>query len=380
MRILVIGGTGTMGKPLVDLLRKDNSVFVACRNKTGEIEGVSFFYGDANDLSFLKSLLNCHYDSIVDFCWCSSIQFKKKYRFLLDATDQYICLSSAAVVADGVIPLRENSERFLDLCHPREDSCDYYDYQYEKARIEDLLINSGKRNWTIIRPHITYSENHIVWGEYNEEQFLLRAVLGKKVIAPQDMLRNLSSVTFSGDVAIMIKMLIGNTKALGQVVNVSNPVGLSWGQMLDEIKQIIEEMGYPMKIYYIKNSLPLQRAFPSLSSRYTNDRLLDRVFSNDKFKEITEATICFVEFKKQMRCCIELWLNKQKDNYKVMDGHSFAMLDRISREWTPLSSFSSFKEKCYYVIYRMPLLSCFYVFFEGAIKKIKHILFVLWNL
>lgn len=112
MNILIIGGTGTMGKPLVDLLKDNHNVTVVCRKKVKEINGVEYFYGDANNLSFLRNLLKCHYDSIVDFSWCSSSQFEAKFQILLDATAQYFCLSSAAVVADGAIPLMRKHRVF----------------------------------------------------------------------------------------------------------------------------------------------------------------------------------------------------------------------------------------------------------------------------
>lgn len=365
MRILVIGGSGTMGKPLVELLSKDNDVTVVCRKQTEEREGVDYCYGNANDISFLKSILNCIYDCVVDFCWCSSAQFEAKCNILLNATAQYICLSSAAVVADGNIPLDEMASRFLDIMPPTDDR-DYYEYHYEKARIEDCLINSGRNNWTIIRPHITYNFNHFGWGEFNEEQILLRAILGKKVIVPQDMLKCCASMTYGGDVALMISKLVGTHAALGQIINVSNPVGMTWGSMLVFIKNKLKSYDIDMKILLIEDSQPLLHAFPGLKYRYICDRLIDRVFSNDKFTEITHYDFKFVSYEDQFGECIDKWISDHMEGNKLLidDGKSWALLDRISHEWTSSSYFASHKVLSDYFFFRIGLGKPYNIFFK----------------
>lgn len=369
MKILVIGGTGTMGRPLVELLSNEHEVYVVCRQKSKELRNVSYFYGNANESNFLCKVLSSHYDCIIDFCWCTSKQFENKYHALLNATDQYVCLSSAAVVADGDIPLTEDAPRFIDVSPPTLNN--NFEYHYEKARIEDILIKSQFRNWTIIRPHITYNSNHIIWGEFVDDQFLLRAILGNKIIVPLDMLSCQSSMTYGGDVALMISKLIGNERGLGEIINVSNPNGMTWGYMLDVIQKVMQKRGYNIKTYEIDNSIPLQRAFPGLSSRYTYDRLINRVFSNEKFRRLTGYDITFKEFEYQIAVCVDSWISQHENSFKVRDGQSYAKLDRISREWSPISSFFSIKVYIGYLAWRIPGLNIPYRLIRKLLRGIK---------
>lgn len=110
--ILVIGGTGNMGRPLVkSLVESGHCVSVVCRKMVGEEDarrlensGGRYFYGNAKDKEFMAGVLDCHFDAIVDFCIYSSAEFKERMNVFLDHTDQYVCLSTAAVYADIPTP------------------------------------------------------------------------------------------------------------------------------------------------------------------------------------------------------------------------------------------------------------------------------------
>lgn len=49
------------------------------------------------------------------------------------------------------------------------------EYAITKAHQENLLINSKNKNWTIIRPYITYSEQRLQLGTFEKEDWLYRA-------------------------------------------------------------------------------------------------------------------------------------------------------------------------------------------------------------
>ena len=80
MKILVLGGTGSMGVPLVRHLSntKENNVFVTTRSRRfSEINNVHYIRGNAHNLEFVKSLLKDEYDVIVDFMVYGEPEFKK---------------------------------------------------------------------------------------------------------------------------------------------------------------------------------------------------------------------------------------------------------------------------------------------------------------
>ena len=56
MEILILGGTGAMGVPLVKLLSKDNKLFVTSRSKKENKENITYIQGNAKDPEFFSSL------------------------------------------------------------------------------------------------------------------------------------------------------------------------------------------------------------------------------------------------------------------------------------------------------------------------------------
>ena len=68
MRVLLLGETGAMGFPLVDILSKDSEkeVFVTTRKNRVSNGNVHYLIGNAKDEDFLKSIIKDGYDVIID--------------------------------------------------------------------------------------------------------------------------------------------------------------------------------------------------------------------------------------------------------------------------------------------------------------------------
>lgn len=355
-KVLVIGGTGTMGQPLVDILQEEGyDVSVVCRTKKAEKEKVCYHYGNAKDKVFMQSLLCEQYDSIIDFCWYTADEFALYYNALLQATSQYICLSSCAVISDGSLPLTEETPRFFDIEGSGGEQ--KIPYHIQKALIEEILKKSVYRNWTIVRPHITYNSTHLIWGEYCEEEFVLRSALGKRILIPEDMLQYRTSLTYGGDVAKMIFYLVNNKKALGEIVNLTSPYCLTWGEILAIYQEILKKRKIEMKCVYTPNTLSLQKAIPGLKDRYIYDRLLNREFNIDKFERIADVKMSFTDLKHQLSLCVDSYLADVKRNgTKFRYTFACAQHDRLTGDWTQPSNFYSWYDYLDYLAYRIPEL------------------------
>jgi nucleoside-diphosphate-sugar epimerase len=82
MKILVLGGTGTMGKNLVSLLANQNhQVTVTTRqHRVASEANIHYVTGNGKELVFLKNLLHNSYDVIIDFLSYSSKEFNQRYK------------------------------------------------------------------------------------------------------------------------------------------------------------------------------------------------------------------------------------------------------------------------------------------------------------
>ena len=354
--ILVIGGTGNMGRPLVkSLVEGGRNVFVVCRKKVDEdannliSRGGGYFYGDAKDQEFMGGVLNRHYDAIVDFCIYSSAEFRERMNAFLDKTDQYVCLSTAAVYADIPTPKNESSPRYMEVDPPKEGAVKWGWYCYEKARIEDMLFASGRRNWTIVRPGVTMNANHVGWGLWWNDDWIGRIIRGRKVVVEKDILDFRFSLSSGAQVALLIGSVIGNEKALGEVFNVCSGEVWSWKDLLDAYKSIFSQCGYQLNVAYV-NSQDVVKADPGSEYVYTRARLLDRVFDNTKIESLISRQAPSTRMAELLKEWTETYIKSYKPRPLSLDRTVF--IDRLAGDCSSRRDFCSLRQYLKYLVMR----------------------------
>lgn len=348
MEILVLGGTGAMGVPLVEKLAEKHKVYVTSRSRRESKANVEYLQGDAKNDEFLLSLMNRKYDVIFDFMVYQTEQFRKRLSILLDHTKQYFFFSSARCYADSLTPISENTPRLVDCCKD-EDYISLDEYGMSKGREENLLIESNRKNWTIIRPYITYNTYRLQLGVYEKENWLKRMLTGKTVIFPRDIASKKTSLTYALDVIGAVEKLIGNEKAYGEAFHITTSESHTWGEILefycDEVERII---GKRPKVKYVDNSEELQTVWNKWQIKY--DRLFDREFDNSKMESISGKYQYKSTFE-GLRSCLEEFISKPK--WLEMNIVYEAWCDRQCGEWTSMKEFPRKKDKLRYLKYRI---------------------------
>lgn len=280
MKILILGGTGAMGVHVRQLLSEwGNEVVVTTRHARQSFHEIRYCVGNAKDPLFLSSLLNEHWDAILDFMVWSTEEFRDRYKSLLNATDQYIFTSSYRVYNDDDV-ITESSPRLLDTIDD-EEYLKMDEYALAKARCENLLLNSGKLNWTIVRPAVTYDgSGRFQLTVLESNAWLWRAVQGIPVPLPDAVLDVQATMSWGGDVARMIALLVGNKKAFGEIYTVSTSEHMTWREIGDLYRTVV-----PLKIL----SVPLSDFERAHSAVYQikYDRMFNRVIDNSKVLQAT---------------------------------------------------------------------------------------------
>lgn len=144
MKILVLGGTGAMGVPVVKLLAdKENEVYVTTRNLSAMNHGkIHYITGNAQDVNFVKNIFRQRFDVIIDFMIYTPEIFRERMELFLANTGQYFFLSSARVYADaGKRLITEDCPRLLDVIQDKV-YLKRDEYALAKAREEDMLHES----------------------------------------------------------------------------------------------------------------------------------------------------------------------------------------------------------------------------------------------
>lgn len=362
--ILIMGGTGAMGTHLVDIcsqLGGVNCVVTSRRPRVSNASNVKYVCGDAHQMDFLKSLLQGkHYDAIVDFMTYTTPDFKRRYQLFLDATDQYFFLSTSRVYAEADI-ITEDSPRLLDVTTDTE-WLKTDEYALCKARQEDILRASGRKNFTIIRPYMTYSQNRLQLGIADRDTFVYRALKGRAIIVSNDIMQHTTTLTYGYDVAQCIYRLIGNPKAYGEAFHPTTSETIPWMDVLKIYVEAIErKTGRKQKVVLTEHSSQL--TYPIQRYQVMYDRCYDRRFDNSKILSAIDEYE-FTSPREGLKKCIDGFLNAP--NWGGISPILEATNDYYSHEWSGLGEFKSIKSKIAYCLYRMnPVIA------QKVLRKMK---------
>lgn len=353
MNILILGRTGAMGASLVPILAKrGNKVYITSRRKRiSEMDNIQYIQGNAHDREFLSSILNNrNYDAIVDFMVYNTAEFKSRIDLLLEHTSQYVYTSSSRVYANENGQITEKSKRLLDVCTD-EEYLKTDEYALTKARQENILLSSGKKNWTIIRPYITYNVERLQLGVYEKENWLYRALHGRSIVFNKDVADKFTTMTYGYDVALRIADIIGKEKALGEAIHITTAETIKWMDILNLYVSIIEKkIGKKPRICLLNNSVNTSKVFGN-EYQIKYDRLYNRSFDSSKIDMISECTEKYVTLEEGLTKCLEQFID-EKRKFLGISCKLQAYMDIVARERTPLSEFTTFKQKIKYIICR----------------------------
>jgi nucleoside-diphosphate-sugar epimerase len=346
--ILVLGGTGAMGKHLVNLLSaRGDKVWVTTRSARQSTANIEYVQGNAKEDSFLAALLAHEWDAIVDFMVYATPVFRQRAPKLLAATSQYIFLSSARVYAESAEPIREDSPRLLD----NSDDAEFLatdEYSLAKARQENTLRQSGRKNWTVIRPYITYSEQRLQLGVLEKEGWLYRALKGRTIVFSEDIASKLTTLTYGLDVAGAMAAVICELRALGQTYHITQRDTVTWHEVLNIYLKVLENyLGKTPKVLLLGLN-DFSRCKPA-EYQIKYDRLFDRVFDSSKIAEFTSFD-AFWHTERGLTRCLEEFL--ENPDFLAIDWRSEAIKDRYSGELASLDEFGHWKQMAKYLIYR----------------------------
>ena len=292
-KILVMGGTGAMGRYAVpELLRLGFQVdVVALDTLELQHENLTYTVANAMDDAWLeKTITETRYDVILDFMSYKLPRFKARAKLFLDNTDQYMFLSSCRVYANEEVPVRESSPRLIDVSKDAE-YLKLYETEYSlfKAAEEDVLTGSGRKNWTIILPATTYSTGRAQLVTLEAGTFVSRALQGKPVVIPIQAKDKPATMSWAGDVGVMIARLAGKEEALGEKFIAATAEYNTWGEIAEIYRELLGlQYEWVDKEDYLRIMSKNQEQI-SVFVRYQLElaRMFDRITDNSKILRVT---------------------------------------------------------------------------------------------
>ena len=226
MKVLIIGGTGTISTEVVKKSLKmgyDVTVLNRGNNNDRIPKGVNVLIGDINDENKMAEVLSGYtFDSVVQFLTFTKEQIKRDVRLFSSKTKQYIFISSASAYHKPVIdyPITEETP----LKNP------YWQYSRDKIECEEYLKTVNDFHVTIVRPSHTY-DNRMIMAPVTrcqaEYAHIKRLIEGKPIIIPGDG-TSLWTITHAEDFANSFVYLIGNEKAYNEAFHITSDKLYTW--------------------------------------------------------------------------------------------------------------------------------------------------------
>lgn len=307
-KILVPGRTGAMGVYLVpELLKLGYEVdVISLDNVISDNAKLKYITGNALDYDYMTELLKNDYDAVVDFMiYPTKDKYEKFIPLYLDNTEHYIYLSSYRVYANEEHPVKETSPRIYDVTKD-EALLHSGDYCIYKAEGEEFIKTFSDKNWSIIRPAITYSKRRFQLITMEMALVMRRMLEGKKLLVPEPAMNIQATMSWAGDVAKMIARMLLNPKAYHETYSVCTSEHHTWG----EIAQMYNRIGglecYATDTDTFLDVIALGGVYARQQLIY--DRYYDRIMDNSKI-----LNLCGMKQSELMP--LELGLKTEYNNF-----------------------------------------------------------------
>ena len=325
MKILIIGGTGTISTEVVKKsieIGYDVTLLNRGYHNQNLPIGVKVIVGDINDEPKMHEMLNNYYfDVVVEFVGFKRHQVERDIRLFTGITKQYIYISSASAYQKPVVdyPITEKTP----LVNP------YWEYSRDKIACEEFLRSVDNLAVTIVRPSHTY-DARMIMAPVTRWQFeyahLKRLKEGKPVIIPGDG-TNVWTITHAKDFANSFVYLFGNELAYNEVFHITSEILYTW-DMLTEITA--KALGVEPKIIHIPSDFIISK-IPELEGSLLGDKSWSAIFDNSKIKSISKEYSSKIRYEDVIDDVIKYY-EANKDKQVVSDDFEEAY-DNLIEEY-----------------------------------------------
>ena len=300
MKILMIGGTGTISMAITRLLaeRGTDEIYLLNRgNRSVELpDGVNVITADINnEEEVLEKTSGMEFDAVCEFIGFVPSQIERDHRLFSGRTKQYIYISSASAYHKPVRSYVINES--TALANP------YWQYSRDKIACEDLLMKYYREEGfpvTIVRPSHTYDERSVplgVHGKNGSWQVIKRMLEGKKVIIHGDG-TSLWTMTFNEDFAKGYVGLIGNPHAIGEAFQITSDETLTWNQIYETIARVL---GVELNCIHVSSEFLRDVSDYDFEGSLIGDKACSVVFDNSKLKRAVPGFSPEIRFEEGIR-------------------------------------------------------------------------------
>ncbi len=325
MKILIIGGTGTISTAISKLLVEGgHQLYLLNRGSKNETlpEGIQYIQVDVNDeAAAAEKLADMSFDVVCDFIGFVKSQLERDYRLFRGRTKQFVYISSAS--AYNKPPKDYKITEGTTLANP------YWEYSRNKIECEEYLMKLYREEGfpiTIVRPSHTYCETAVPMGVHGKNgswQVIKRMLEGKPVIIHGDG-TSLWTMTDSRDFAKGFVGLLGNPHAIGEAFHITSDESLTWNQIYQTIADCL---GVELKPYYVASAFLAEVSDYDFTGGLLGDKSNTVVFDNTKLKRIVPDFVPKIRFEEGVRRVLDYVLEHKE--CQIEDAEFDMWCDRV---------------------------------------------------
>ena len=310
MKILFIGGTGTISMAITKLLaERGDEVYLLNRGNRNDSlpENVNIIKCDISDEAAAeKALAGMSFDCVGEFIGFVPAQLERDFRLFKDKTKQFIFISSASAYQK---PLKHY---VITEETPLENP--YWEYSRNKKACEEYLMERYRQDGfpvTIVRPSHTYDERSVplgVHGNNGSWQVVKRIKEGKQVIIHGDG-SSLWTITHNSDFAKGFVGLMGNPAALGEAFHITTDESVSWNEIY---RAIADALSVELKPYYVSSQTLVDMSDYDFTGSLIGDKANSVVFDNSKLKKLVPDFKAEISAREGIRQTVEYILSHEE--------------------------------------------------------------------
>lgn len=302
MKVLFIGGTGTISSACVELALSQGiemTLLNRGQNDRPVPAGVESLRADIRNKAQVAQILKGRtFDVVADFIAFSPEHIETDLELFRNCTKQYIFISSAS--AYQTPPANWLTTEATPLRNP------FWHYSRQKIACEERLMQAYREEafpLTIVRPSHTYAPSSMPLSGGHTNLTRMRA--GKKIVLHGDG-TSLWTLTHHRDFAKAFVGLLGNPHAIGEAVHITSDEVLSWNQIAQIIAQAA---GVEAKIVHIPSER-IAEFDPDWGAGLLGDKAHSMIFDNSKIKRLVPGYVATIPFHQGAAEMVE-WYDSQ---------------------------------------------------------------------
>lgn len=281
LKILLIGGTGTISTPISASLSKMENVdlYVLNRGHRPLPANVHQIVCDVHDFAKMKELLApYHFDIVCIFLVYHPQEAQEQIALFKDKIKQYIFIST-------VVTYDHETAVMINEDHVQGNK--YSLYGREKAQCEKIFLDAYARFGfpiTIVRPSQTYGYDRIPLSVKGKTCWsVIDRILNDKPVIVHGDGKSTWHCTHTLDFAHNFIQLINNEKAIGQAVHNIHPDVVNWDIIYHSIYQYVHKR--PQIIHIASDTLALSQVY-DIRSSILGDKQYSNLFDTSKIHKL----------------------------------------------------------------------------------------------